>query len=502
MPTQQAPPLKGNSLRDFSGGPNQRDAWSELAANESLDAWNVTFDERGGVNSRLGYVKDNGTPFSGGTIRNRYWSPLLADRVTQAGASLYLGATNTARKTFTTSETVTFTEMNSLVVACHPTDGLFTSPDGVTWTAVADPDAPKGTCVAAWQGKIYVGQTNGKLSWCVAGDPTNWVATDFNKLWEKDQQALVALHIGSGQDILGKPGLLCFKQESTYRVNDSTTGSYVTIDATVGAAGPLAVTGVGAKVIAISKRGIYWWREDQAGMINASDRLQPLWKPDQLNFGQLALWCAGRKGNRAVFSLTRAGSTANDIALEYHPDQQWVAPRSDAMSCYATSTGGGETVYGGSPSVTGQCYQLDSGGNDDGAAIAWRFQTRWIELNAGFDAVVWQVRIHGRGAGTFTLRRDFASGGGDAQPFSLTGTDIKYDTGLHYDSGLDYAIPAFQETEPLFSLGVCRQFSLIFSGSSTTTVTGPQVLGAGTPPQLGYFALYGLEWLYVQLGLS
>jgi hypothetical protein len=69
-----------------------------------------------------------------------------------------------------------------------------------------------------------------------AGDPTAG-RDDFNKLWEKDQQAIVALHIGSGQDILGKPGLLAFKQESTYRINDSGDGAYTTVDATVGAAG-------------------------------------------------------------------------------------------------------------------------------------------------------------------------------------------------------------------------------------------------------------------------
>jgi hypothetical protein len=501
MPVQ-SPPLKGDQLRDFSGGPNIRDAPPELGANECLDAWNVSFDERGGVNSRLGYVKDNATPFSGGLVKNQFWSSLLAAKITQAGASLYLGTTNTARKTFTTSELVTFGEMNSLVVACHPTDGLFTSTDGITWTAVADPDAPKGTCVAVWQGKVFVGQTTGKVSWCVAGDATNWVATDFNKLWEKDQQAIVAMHIGSGQDIKGLPGLLCFKQESVYRINDSTTGAYTTIDATVGAAGALAVVGIGSKVISISKRGIFWWREDQLGMVDASDRFSPLWR-DQTNLAQQPLWCAGRKGNRAFFSFTRAGSTANDLALEYHTEQNWIAPRSDAMSCYTTATAATNTVYGGSPTVSGQTYQLESGGTDDGVAISWRFQTRWVEPNSGFNASVWQSRIHGRGAGTITIRRDYASAGGDGQPFDLTGISNSYDSGLFYDtSGLYYSEPTYQNTQAFYSMGVCRQFSLIFSGSSSTTYTAAQVLGAGTNPQIGYFGLYSIEWLYVQLGLS
>lgn len=501
MPVQQ-PPLKGDAIRDFSGGPNIRDAASELGKNEAVDSWNITFDERGGASSRLGFAKDNSTPFGGGLIVNQFWSSILGSKITQAGASLYLGTTNTIRKTFTSSACVTFAEMNSLIIAAHPVDGLFTSTDGITWTAVADVDAPtKPTCIAAFQSKIYTGDATGKLAWSAVADGTNWTATDFNKIWEKDQQGIVSLHIGSGQDYQGKPGLLVFKNESFYRMYDSSTGAYTTVDATVGSAGPRAVVGVGAKVVFIGKRGVFWWREDQLGATDVSDRFAPLWR-DQTNLSQLGLWAAGRRNNRAVFSLTRAGSTANDLALEYHTEQDWIAPRSDAMSCYATSTGSSETLYGGSPSATGQCYQMETTGADDGVAIAWRFQTRWLQPNNGFQASVWQVRVHGRGTGTLTVRTDYASAGGDAQAFDLTGTSNTYDSGLTYDSGIFYSEPVFQNTQAFYSIGLCRQLSLIFSGSSTTTFTAPQVLSAGTNPQVGYFGLYGVEWLFTQLGLS
>lgn len=493
--------LKGDTLRDFSGGPDIRDASSQLALNEDSDAWNVTFDERGGVSSRLGYTKDNATAFSGGAVINQFWSQLLNAKITQAGLSLYLGTTNTARKTFSTDERVTFCELNSVVVACHPTDGLYTSADGVTWTAVADADAPKGVCVATFQNKVFVGDSTGKVSWSAAGDPTAWTSTDFNKLWEHDQAGIIAMHIGSGQDIQGRPGLLCFKQESTYRINDSATGAYTTVDATVGAASPIAVVGVGSKVYTVGKRGIFWWREDQAGMVDASDQLRPLWET-QTNLEQLALWCAGRKGNRARFSFTRAGSTANDLTLELHTEEGWIAPRSDAMSCYTTSAGASETLYGGSPSVDGQCYVLDSGGTDDGTAISFRFQTRWVQPNAGFQAQVWQIRLHGRGTGTLTVRRDYASAAGDSQPFNLNGVGATYDSGLHYDSGVQYVVPAYQQTQAFYSIGVCRQFSLLFTGETSTTASGPQVLGSGTAPVIGSFGLFAVEWLYVPLGLS
>ena len=187
--TRSGPGLKGDGLRDFSGGPNLRDTPPELAKNELPDDMNVTFDERGGAASRKGYAKRNGTPFGAGLVINEFWSQVLGKWVTQAGKSLYLDDTNTIRQTFSTTDTVTFTELNSLVIACHPADGIYTSPDGITYTKVADADAPtKPTCCEVWQNKLFVGDATGTVHWSNVGDPTAWTATDFNKLWEKDQQ--------------------------------------------------------------------------------------------------------------------------------------------------------------------------------------------------------------------------------------------------------------------------------------------------------------------------
>lgn len=492
--------------QDFSGGPNVRDAPSELAPNEAEDAYNVTFDERGGVSSRLGYVKTNGTPFSGGVVKNVFWSQLLGARVTQAGAVIYLADTNTARHTFSTSALVTFSELADKLVAVHPVDGIFTSTDGITWTVVADADAPTTglLCVCTWQNKLFVGASDGTLYWSALGDPTSWVTTDFNKIWEKDRQPIVALHIGSGQDILGQAGLLVFKQESFYRVDDSTTGSYTTVDATIGAAGPLSVTGVGAKVIWIGKHGVYWWADGVVGAQNGTaDRFQPLWNSGQLNLTQQTLWCAGRKGTRSVFSLTRAGSTANDLSFEYHPDQGWLAPGSNAMSAYASATGSSDMVYGGSPSVTGQVYTLDQGGTDDGAAISWRFQTRWFDLAGGLLATVWQVRAQMRGAGVFTVLKNYeASGMGKDYPFDLGNTVGTYDSGDFYDSGGLYGISVFQATAKFFSIGTLKQMSFRFTGSSSDTATGVPLLGGAVGPTVGSFGLFGLAYAWWWLGFD
>jgi hypothetical protein len=497
--------LRGQSERNFAGGPNVRDAASELAPDEVLDSLNISYDERGGAVERLGMAKFNGSAYGGGVVQNEWWSTTAGALIVQAGASLYKGTSTVANKTFSTSARVGFADFAGKLCVIHPVDGLFTSTDGVTFTVVADVDAPKGNCLEVWQNKLWsAGDPTNKarVTWSVAGDPTNYSATDFNEIRTKDNEQIVALKIAPGIDVLGRSGLIACKQESTYRIFDPATGAYEVIDATTGAASALSVVPIGAKVLTLSRRGIHEWQMGQIGMRNVSDRFLPLWDPAQINLTKLDLFCAGRKKNRALFSLCHGASTANDLALEYHPDQGWLAPHSNAASCYATSQGTTDVVYAGSPTVTGQVYQMDSGGTDDGAAISWRFQTRWFEPNGGFLAALWQLRLHGRGSGTLTVLHDFQLGGGDSQTFDLTGTgNAFYDAGLHWDDGGFYSIPTAQNTQPIFSLGTCRQFSLKFTGSSSTVAAGQAILG-GVSPTVGFFAVYGFEVEYVPMFLA
>lgn len=443
-------------------------------------------------------------PGGSSIVINDYYSRLLGSQLTQVGVNLYLADNTTAVHTFTTTDCVTFAELNSLVIAAHPVDGIWYSSDGNTWTKVTDADAPtKPLCVTTWQARLYVGLADGSVHWSDPGDPTAWTGTSFNEIWTKDQQPIIALHVGSGQDIIGKPGLLVFKQDSVYRINDPATGAYTVVDATNGAAGPKAVVGVGSRVCWIGKHGIFWWREDQASPVNASDLLRPIWRSDQLSFANQKNWCAGRRLNRAYFSCSSINSNVNDIAIEFHPDEGWVAPRSDAVTCYSTATGTNETTYGGSPTVAGQVYQLDTGGTDDGAAISWWYQTRWVVPNGGYQAQVWQLRLLGRGTGTLTVRTDNATSGGTATPFNFATSGVNYDNGISYDDGTDtYAVVLLAETEAISGIGACRQFSLLFSGTSSTTVAGRALFGSAPSSTVGAFGLYSANYLFVPLGTS
>lgn len=441
----------------------------------------------------------NAASGSGDFIVNDFYSPLLGLTLTQGGTKLYRADNTTSVHTFTTSGCVTFAELGGKVIVGHPVDGLWTSTDGTTWTKIAAPAAPTtANCICTWMSKLFVGMADGTVHWSAASDPLTWSATDFNAVWTKDQKPIVALAVGSGQDIQGRPGLLVFKQESVYRINDSGTGAYTVLDTSHGAGGPKAVVGVGARVCWIGKGGIWWWREDQASPVNCSDLLRPLWRNEQLSFNNQGGWAAGRRLNRAYFSCSSLTSTTNDIAIEFHPDEEWVTLRSDAMTCYSVDAN--EQTYGGSPTAPGQVYTLDTGGTDDSQPISGWFQTRWLVPNGGFQAQVWQARLHGRGSGTLEFRKDYEDNGSDYS-FNFLRGGFQYDNGVLYDAGNAYVDVAPAATESFAGFGACRQFSLRFSFSATSTASGRQI---GTAPvtALGEFAVYGVETLFVPLGLS
>ena len=99
-----------------------------------------------------------------------------------------------------------------------------------------------------------------------------------------------------------------------------------------------------------------------------------------------------------------------------------------------------------------------------------------------------------------TVLTDFASTGGAAYPFEYTTSSPVYDTAV-YDTAV-YDDPVLQATQQFLSIGLCRQVSLKFTGSSTTTVSGPVLLGAGSGQTLGAFGLAGIDVLNVPLGIS
>lgn len=499
-------------LRDFSGGLNLRDAAPELAPNESPDMWNVTLDERGGVTKRLGMSKWNGVSYAAALVKNDYYWPTGQNLIVQAGASLYLDVSNTINKTFTTTARVGFTDFAGKVWAIHPIDGLFSSTDGITWAAVAG--SPKGSTIIAWQNRLIVGgdpSNKAMLYGSGIGDGTDW-STATGHGWTNQlrdgsssgsEDLILSVAGASGVDIQGRPGLVVCKRNVTYRVYDSSTGAYQILDNAIGAASSLSVVNLFGRTIILSPRGVYW--TDGVGpLVQASAKIDPLFSETQLAWDQLDLWCAGVKGDRVRFSMPRTGQTANNLALEYHPLEGWFTAGSNAASCYATYGKNSQKLLAGSPSANGQVYEYDRTGADDGAAIASRFQTRWLEPTAGHPIRIRRVRVSGTGTFAINVFRNYDLSSTDTVNAQISGTAAIYDdAGAIYDNSLTLYGPLKSENyEDFYSLGVTKAVSLQITESSTVSSFGQQYLQGGSAPETGAWAVFGLDLSYVPLGLS
>jgi hypothetical protein len=339
---------------------------------------------------------------------------------------------------------------------------------------------------------VYAGVDATGVAWAMAGD--GWT----NDIREGNETAIVAVTGASGVDIVGRPGLLVYKRRSCHRVYDSTAGAYITIDPAVGAASPLAVVNAVDRTIAISERGIFW--TDGNGPLQlASHKLQRLFASDMVALDQLDLWCAGAKSDRVYFSLPRAGSTVNDLKIEYHPQQGWFVTGSDAVSCYATDTQDTEKLYGGSPTVAGQVYEMGVGGTDDGADITARYQTKWIAPSGGMECQFTRVRVFGRGVFDLYTKIDFDTGDGDLEQLTLSGGALVWDVGL-WDVG-EWGPANYEDQADLNSLGQGTHISFVFRETSSVTASAPPLLGVGAAPEVGAFAVYGLDLQFVPIGV-
>lgn len=475
------------SLRDFSGGLNLRDAQPEIPLNDLADAVNVTLDEHGGVSSRLGYSKFNGTPFAAAKVSNVFYWEGQGAIVTQCGASLYLNASLVSFKTFTTSARCGMAEFGGKLCIIHPVDGFFTY-DTVVVTAIAT--GPKGDSLAPWQNKLWTNDKSGanpsRVHWCAVGDPTTWNVGDVNDIRDVDGSQVVNVFSGQGQDIKGAAGLLVFKQQSTYRINDSTTGAYTTIDLAVGAASSLSVVSVLGRILVLSPRGVFQ-TDGVSGLVSVSDKLAPIWSPASLAYNHLDLFCAGAAGDRAYFSVPTLGQAANNIMFEYHPIHGWFTSNSNAASCYTLYTqSGNSSIVTGSPSINGQVYVQLSGGSDDGATISAYWRTGWVVLNDGLAARLNRLRVTGRGSFSLFAYRDYQYDPADLFTAAARALDLTLATGY------------FATQKDVYSLKKGRAFSFYFVGGSTTTVLLPAQWGQAR--QVGAWSVQELDLDAVPLG--
>lgn len=498
-------------LTSFAGGLNLRDDLLDLAPSESPNLWNVTMDEAGGVLKRNGYSRWNASAASN-VFTFAYYSKLLGLLFwySQSDGKLYSDPGTgvlTLRKTFTTGSPIQIVDFVGKAYAIHPADGLFSSSDGVTWAAVtaASGSVPKGSLLLVWQNKLWVsGDTAAvvRVYFCAPGDATKWASADgagFVDIRDKDDAPVVCLFGGSGVDFQSKPSLLVFKEDSFYRIVDSVTGAYVSLDGKVGAASANSVVTVYGKILFLSKRGVHE-TNGVSGAVSVTEKLAPLFSSSRINFGKQTQFCAGYRGDRVYFSLTRAGSTTNDLAIEYHPLLGWATVNSNAMGCYVTYATATEKLLGASPTVAGRAYELLLTGGDDGAAIKSWFVTKPSQPAGGMRARLQALRVNGRGNFDVSVIPDFATAGQRSSLMIGASTGAVWDVDK-WDIGV-WATSVTQGDADLHPRVTGKAFQIRIDETSTKTTSEPAFLDAGAGRTVGAWALYGLLSRYTPLGLS
>jgi hypothetical protein len=382
----------------------------------------------------------------------------------------------------------------------HPVDGAFLY-DGTTVTAVAS--APKGNSCAAWQNRVWSNDfVNAPRLWrSDIGTASAWTGTNFVDIREKDSTQITLVTGSSGIDIAGRPGLLVFKQDSSYRVNDPSTGAYTTIDPAIGCGSNIGGITAYGRTFVVSTRGIYS-TDGLQPMREDSPLLEPLFMKDKINQTRPDLFCAGRYQDRLYFSLPAVGATSNSIAIEFHPDSKWMTMHTNAASAYGPIGRSVTDLVFGSPTLAGRIYNHGSTGADAGVAITSTFQTRWAEPADGRKSRLRQVRFTGRGAFQADILQDYydSSSQGALAVNILPGGAIWDDPAYTWDSPTALWGPLFfQSFQDFYSLGVCRSVSVKITETSSASIQGRII--AGVPVEIGNWSLANIDFLTFDLGI-
>jgi hypothetical protein len=493
-------------IKDFAGGWNPRDAPSELAPNESPDCINVTLDERGGVVKRLGLLRLGSGSALSNAPTNSFFFASEGRSIVQDGATVKWTTdftTFTNIKTFSNSALVVFVDFKEKLIMCHPVDGIFSwSNSGGVSARLGAP--VKGVCMTVWQNKIWVGgdaSNPSRVWWSNAGDETIWtVGTDFVDVREVDGAVITAIGSGQQMDVTAKPTLLVFKRNATHRINDSTSGSYTTMSTSEGCCGPLALTNLIGRTFFAGPKGVYA-TDGISAPVNVSSKLEPLFMAQQLNYSRLNQWCMGTCEDRVLLSLPRTGSNTNNMTLEYNPAFGWIVPHSFGISSFMRYNLNTELCYGTS-STAGKIFQVFATGSDDGTAIDSRYQSRWIQVNAGHEAQMRRIIIEGRGNFDLYVKKNYTISQGELNPVQIGGGGFLWGTDLWDDAGTPWGPSIYEDFESFYQLGVSRSVSFLMKHSGTTSATAPKLLQDGASAEVGAFACYAIDLEYVRLGYA
>jgi len=522
-------------LGNFTGGLNLRDYPSEIADNESPACENVTIDSRGGVTKRLGLKRlDSVTGTNIPTnYTNLFFWPVTKQWIAHDSPATIKASTDLVN--WTTILTLpsggtTFCPFadfaGKLFIGVPLSAGgiyVYTGTGSAT-LVTAGQGSPKAQCLAVWQNKLWAAvgnkiyashEGNADTTTPNPADPPNpfppWDMTnDFNSILEKDSLPITALGGGQGMDISGRPGLMVFKADSTYRINESRSssagtdanpiffGAYTTLHTHAGAAGPLSVTTAATgQTCFIGQRGIYM-SDGVNAPTQVSARIEPFFSDEELEMfaGAIAMWSAGRYRDRVLFSVTRNHGEP-DYTLEFNPTQGWIVPHSFGVRAFAESFQDEKEFVG---AMHSKITSLFSGGTDDGNPISARWQSRWFEPFGGYAFRMRRLRVVGRGEFQLYTKVDFTQSEGVLSQFQ------SFDSSSEWGSGswgqMLWGSKPVEAYNDFFSLGHGKSVSFVINETSGDVLLGPPLNETGAAMETGAFTFYSAKLDMVRFGYT
>lgn len=483
-------------LDDFSGGLNLRDSPNQIALTESPNAYNWAITERGGLKRRNGHTNVVSLPGVAGTKAYIFYSAALDQWLCARETS---GAPNTLKlfsrpgnlsSVWTDRGTINsvvsaaagfvdFPGATPKVVLCTNVNsgavkGIFTW-DGTTLTDLAAGDLVCGDALSLWQNKVFVAgyptsDANGNptlLRWCDAGDPTTWTATNVQQFRELDAKPLTALGVAGG-------ALVVFKKRSHYRVNDSSSGSFTTLDAAVGCVNARAVVPLRGRLFTWAADGIY--ECDGVGPAdNVGDKLRPIYGDASTDTTTI---CGGVFEDHVIFAGTFGATSFAGVSgqiIDYSPSL-----RAAVLHTFASTSQNELTSFASKEAVLyaaivdgDDLFSMFTAtpGADDGSNFTAGWKTPWLLPNSGQLARLHRLRLQGLVAtgfsGTMNVEVD--------KDWAAIGSGLSYDI----STGLVAVGTEAQKAVDIQSLGHGYAFALaiaIGAGTGAASIRALQLI--------------------------
>lgn len=349
----------------FGGGLNLRDHYEQIQPNQAYDLLNVTFDDRGGIRSRSGFV-----PFAPSTEATNRYDSMSAFYQTSGTQQLVAGAGNRLEVLDSSGAAV------SGGVSTAPTASphyfvRFGGPTAETLYAANGTDNARKWSGSAWSAPSYTGtaptgkflamtpwdarMVNARRSGSAAGDNASTVFFSDPLLPETFQTYnWVDLTPGDGESIMGvctyDQYVFVFKETKFFVFYgtsvDSTDGTpmfdYRTIDAGVGLAAAQSLCVAPDGVYFFSTRGIYRTTGGSPELVSAL--IDPLFNQRVTNlYGGYAINLNSVSSVRMTFydqqiyvAVPTGSSTVNDRLLVFDPRYGWWSIWDVAASCLAS----------------------------------------------------------------------------------------------------------------------------------------------------------------------